>query len=300
MPLFSIIIPAYNRADLLPETFISIKNQTFTDWECIVVDDGSTDNTREVIARLQQQDSRIRYVYQKNAERSAARNKGIQHAHGQYLCFLDSDDAYTTNYLEEMYAFLNEKNFPEALVVSGFCNWDGKNTVAQSIPLPSENIAAWLFEYPVSPSRTCVHRAVTEKYRFREDIVIVEDTVLWVSMANEYPVLYLDKPLVWYRVHEGNSVNKKNNSGMKRLDGLKKFFKDPLSDILPKPLKRKIMSDCYFSIGQFYFYNGEKISAFKYLIISIFTKPRHPQTKAKIFLILCLIPGFQKIWPKKA
>jgi glycosyltransferase involved in cell wall biosynthesis len=70
--LFSIIIPTYNRADLIPETIRSVQNQTFKDWECIIVDDGSTDNTKSIIEDLIKQDSRIKYVYQENAERSAA------------------------------------------------------------------------------------------------------------------------------------------------------------------------------------------------------------------------------------
>lgn len=296
MSFFSIIIPAYNRARLLPETLASLRAQTFTDWECFVVDDGSTDETESVMQALCAQDARIRYVYQPNAERSAARNKGIDHANGQYICFLDSDDRYTPEYLKELHQFLTEMSLPEALIVTNFCLWDGEKAEPVNVPPFSGNPAEWLFRYPVSPSRACVHREVLTKYRFREDIVIVEDTVLWVSLANEFPVLHLDKPLVWYRVHEGNSVNKLNNSGLKRLHGLCLFFRDPLSGQLSKSFKREMLSDCYFGIGQFYFYKGNKGPAFRNLWQSVFLMPLQPQTKAKIFLMFCLIPGFERIW----
>jgi glycosyltransferase involved in cell wall biosynthesis len=93
-PFFSIIIPSYNRAALIIETLNSVCSQTFQNWECIVVDDGSTDTTRDVIEALSIQDDRIRYIYQDNAERSNARNNGIRNAKGEWICFLDSDDAF--------------------------------------------------------------------------------------------------------------------------------------------------------------------------------------------------------------
>ncbi len=77
-PFFSIIIPAYNRAGILEKALQSVRDQTCTDWECIVVDDGSTDNTRDLLAQWSAGDARFRYIYQENAERSAARNNGMK------------------------------------------------------------------------------------------------------------------------------------------------------------------------------------------------------------------------------
>jgi glycosyltransferase involved in cell wall biosynthesis len=89
-PTFSVIIATFNRAHLLPRSIQSILNQTFSDFELIIVDDGSTDHTGAVIEQIQ--DTRIRYVYEKNKGRSAARNAGVALAKGQYVTFLDSDD----------------------------------------------------------------------------------------------------------------------------------------------------------------------------------------------------------------
>ena len=90
MPKVSVIIPSYNRAGMLPRTVHSVLDQTFPDLECIVVDDGSSDGTRQVIASIS--DPRLRYIWQENQERSAARNTGIAASQGEYLTFLDSDD----------------------------------------------------------------------------------------------------------------------------------------------------------------------------------------------------------------
>ena len=102
-PFFSIIIPTYNRGHVLGKTIQSVINQNFNDWELIVVDDGSTDNTKNIINDFSKNDSRIRYIYQDNQERSAARNNGIENSNGKYICFLDSDDEYLQHHLSTFY-----------------------------------------------------------------------------------------------------------------------------------------------------------------------------------------------------
>lgn len=95
--LVSIIIPTYNYGHLINETIESVLNQTYTNWECIIVDDGSTDNTKDVVAIFLKKDNRIKYVYQDNCGTSSAKNKGIEIATGEYLLFLDSDDLLERN-----------------------------------------------------------------------------------------------------------------------------------------------------------------------------------------------------------
>lgn len=90
--MISVIIPLYNASRFIEETLASVQSQTYTDWECIVVDDGSVDNSAEVVKRIAQSDSRIRYAFQTNAGPSAARNRGLRLAHGEYIQFLDADD----------------------------------------------------------------------------------------------------------------------------------------------------------------------------------------------------------------
>ena len=91
-PFFSIIIPVYNREVLIRKSIQSALNQDFIDFEIIVIDDGSTDGT--ALAVKQFSDSRVKYFYQTNQERSAARNNGVLKSKGKFICFLDSDDYY--------------------------------------------------------------------------------------------------------------------------------------------------------------------------------------------------------------
>lgn len=106
MPLVSIIIPAYNYAHYLPFTLDSVKRQSLSDWECLIVDDGSTDNTRKVAEKYTVADTRFKYHYKSNGGLSSARNYGLQKASGKYVLFLDADDMLEHNNLKHLSAFL--------------------------------------------------------------------------------------------------------------------------------------------------------------------------------------------------
>ena len=102
MPTVSIILPTYNRAAFLPEAFEAIRAQTFGDWELIVVDDGSTDETRELVPQLTAEFSQpLRYIYQENQGAYGARNTGLDHATGKYIAFYDSDDLWLPHHLKD-------------------------------------------------------------------------------------------------------------------------------------------------------------------------------------------------------
>jgi glycosyltransferase involved in cell wall biosynthesis len=295
-PRFSVIIPVYNRADLITETIASVQAQTFTDWECIVVDDGSTDNTAEVVKSIAAADSRVRYVYQKNAERSAARNKGISCAKGLYVCFLDSDDRYLSEYLSRLSDFLLSQNDPKALVVSDFFLWDGAVQQKVDVPHLQGNACEWLFTNPVSPSRACVHREILIEFKFREEITMVEDSVLWCSIATKFPVFRLPEPLILYRVHEGNSVNRSTTAAFKRHHGLLLFFKSPFSQHISGEMRRHLLSDVRFRMAEYHLLRGSSLKSVVTLLWSVMTAPLHRHTKAKLFFLLKLFPGFESLW----
>ena len=98
----SVIIPAYNAANTIEKAIRSVQSQSLEDWELIIVDDGSTDHTPEIVGLLAESDKRIQYVRQSNAGAAAARNHGIDIVETEYLAFLDADDTYDASYLERM------------------------------------------------------------------------------------------------------------------------------------------------------------------------------------------------------
>lgn len=107
MPAVSIIIPSYNRMAILPKAIDSVLAQGFTDWELLVVDDGSTDETERVVSEYATRHPAIRYLRQENKKQAAARNHGIREARGKYLAFLDSDDEWLPGKLERQVALLD-------------------------------------------------------------------------------------------------------------------------------------------------------------------------------------------------
>ncbi len=100
MPFFSIIIPVYNTAPFLHDCLDSILNQTIQDWECICVDDGSKDDSLQILNEYQKQDNRFRVLHQENKGQSEARNLGLENVHGDFFSFVDSDDILLPNTLE--------------------------------------------------------------------------------------------------------------------------------------------------------------------------------------------------------
>ncbi len=104
--MVSIILCTYNRAPLLPRAINSVLKQTYTDWELVIIDDGSTDGTRSLVENYRQQEKRISYFFQQNAGLAKARNAGIRRAAGEFLCFVDSDDELIAAHLEKRMKYL--------------------------------------------------------------------------------------------------------------------------------------------------------------------------------------------------
>jgi glycosyltransferase involved in cell wall biosynthesis len=111
MPYFSVVIPTYNRADIISATILSVIKQSHIDWELIIIDDGGSDNTKDVVNSFK--DSRIKYFWKSNGERGAARNFGTQKAKGDYVFFLDSDDILYPTHLQHAFKKINELDHPE-------------------------------------------------------------------------------------------------------------------------------------------------------------------------------------------
>ena len=283
-PRFSIIIPTYNRAALIAETLNSVSAQTFQNWECIVVDDGSTDNTKEVIENLAHQDPRIRYIYQENAERSVARNNGIRNANGEWICFLDSDDLYETNHLQQLHDCLMGQKEPGFYFTACKMLHQWELTSIQTEVYDKE--PDYFIRQSIIPARVCIHRSILEKFQFDPRIVIVEDSVLWTQIHLHYPTTFLAIDSVVYRWHDENSVNIKNNCFYPRLQGLQLLFKDPfVAKKISKLSQRKALSNCYYGIAKYYALKRNFVQLVWHILRSILTDPKSAQTKAKLYLI---------------
>lgn len=289
--MFSIIIPTYNRTHILPRTIASVLAQTYSNWECIIVDDGSTDNTKDLIASYT--DPRIKYIYQTNAERSAARNNGILHAQGEYICFLDSDDEYLPEHLEVLEREIKRISSPikGMYIVHALHNLHGSIEQPKYPKLHHEKALEYVFAQPITPTRVCIHKDILARIEFDEDICIVEDLVLWCKIASEFPVYQIPEYTVQYHIHEDNSVNLKNNSYIQRLHGLKTFFAryPEVKQKLPSSIRKTVVSNTLFNIAKFYIYNGNRAKALKYTLRAICKQPFHAMTLHRKLVLLALV-----------
>ena len=206
---FSIIIPTYNRAAFLPKAIESVLAQTYTDWELIIVDDGSTDNTREVVS--QYKDERITYIYQENAERSAARNNGIVHAKGKYVCFLDSDDYYMDSFLNDLnQVTIENDNEPCLYFHNVIAECEGnKRAFAEPLPNGEHNIMKYLFTHlrVVGVCQAAIARDFLLDNLFDARFSLWEDTHLFFRLLAQYPYKQTNVQGYVVIIHELSTVS---------------------------------------------------------------------------------------------
>lgn len=290
-PFFTIIIPTYNRANLLSRAISSIINQTFADWELIVVDDESTDNTKEVV--LSFKDKRVHYLFKKNEERSAARNAGIEIAKGEYICFLDNDDYFMPERLQLLYEGIKNSNNELAFYYTGICfEHNGIITPRKELKNDFGNNLDFIIKAIIGNPQACIYNKILKKHKYNPLFNIGEDMELWIRIANEFPMIYLDKQFtVIATEHEDRSVNeKKYNPGPSQLRTIKHIFsKNHPGKSISEDIKKQRLSDTYFSIARHYMYNDRKVKAILNLGKSILHNPFHVQTKHKLYLIINLI-----------
>jgi glycosyltransferase involved in cell wall biosynthesis len=290
-PFFSIILPTYNRAHLLHTTIGSVLSQTFDDWELIVVDDGSKDNTKEVVEGIG--DKRIRYIYQENAERCVARNNGIRNAKGEFVCFIDSDDQYLPHHLETLYKSIHENNKKIGFYVTNVIRLHSE--VQTKVPFDDaskyiNNVCFVLMaKESIIPARVAIHKDVLEIEKFDEDrsIITGEDMDLFVRILYKFLLFQINQHTVIYNLHEDNSTNIKYNHYRGQLKALKKIFVlDRKKRFIPKDVKNKKLSTCYSGIARFHEFRKEWIAMTKYYLASIACDPFNYSTRWKLATII--------------
>lgn len=181
---FSIITPTYNRSHLIGKGIESVINQSYDNWELIVIDDGSTDNTEEIVKSFD--DERLKYHWQENQERSIARNNGIDKATGAWICFLDSDDYYQIDYLDNLNKYINKSKIIRSVMNS--VTTEGKEISRTSL---YENEMSQQY-YAILTHNTlmqfCFHKSIFHENRFL-NISNWEDKEFLVRVLNTHKFL---------------------------------------------------------------------------------------------------------------
>ena len=217
-PRFSIIVPLYNKAPYVKKALESICAQSYRDFECIVVDDGSTDGSMDVIRDFVQNDGmsrlrlneplslndgRLTIISQPNTGVAAARNNGVAKSHGEYVCFLDADDWWEPNFLEEMDWLIKE--YPDAgLYAMNFVYYKPRKTHVEHKNIKTgyvnyPEVYAQTGSMPVWTGAACMPRKVFDEMGgFPKGIKLGEDFLLWAKTALHYKVVFCEKPLSYY------------------------------------------------------------------------------------------------------
>ncbi|OWY24772.1 hypothetical protein C7N43_14945 [Sphingobacteriales bacterium UPWRP_1] len=188
--LFSIVTPVYNRAHLLKNTLQSALNQSYSNYEIIVVDDGSSDNPEAVVLSLNSHI--IRFIKQENKERGAARNAGAKAAMGKYICFLDSDDRLYPFHLEEAAAQISKSGFPEIVATNYEIIDNNKVIVSRGFNPQLKQLNQHLMQYGniLSANGVFIRKDIFLQHLFSEvrELSGSEDYELWIRLACLYPV----------------------------------------------------------------------------------------------------------------
>ncbi|MPZ76518.1 MAG: glycosyltransferase [Deltaproteobacteria bacterium] len=253
MPKVSVVIPTCNRAHFLHAAIESVLKQTFQDFEVIVVDDASTDETADVVRGFS--DARIRYLrHETNKGQGATRNDGIKQAAGDYVALLDDDDEWLAEKLGRQVALLENSSPNVGLIYSGFCQIDAstKRVVGHVIPekrgqaIEDLRLKNWIG----TCSTVLVRRVCFEKVGlFDEKLASAADYDMWIRVAKNYEIDYVPELLVFYTVH-GNRISTNHESLIRGLEGLLKKHA-PYFALNSKNYGRR-----YSSLGTNYCFNG--------------------------------------------
>lgn len=225
MPFFSIIIPLYNKAAYIEKTLLSVINQNFTDYEIIVVNDGSTDGSDGIISNFH--DKRIHLYNQKNQGVSVARNFGIEKSQGKLIAFLDADDYWYPNHLEELASLF--RDFPNCGL---YCSRHNIKTTENHIQIPhfegvTSSFRGIIQDYFLSnrpfritwTSSVAVPKKILDQIGgFSPNVTNGQDLELWTKIGIKHAVALSNKTTAIYNFHLPESLAKNNFSTMKLID----------------------------------------------------------------------------------
>ncbi|MBU6157925.1 MAG: glycosyltransferase family 2 protein [Bacteroidetes bacterium] len=287
MPFFSIITPSYNRAHIIGQAINSVLTQSFTDFEFIIVDDGSTDDTEKVVQAFG--DTRIQYIKQENKGVCAARNTGIRNAKAPYITFLDSDDQALPNWLDDFYNTINLKT-PDLV----FCDMQVIDN--------QKNCKIRRAEYPYRedqysdnglymPGSFCIAKHLLDKLGgFDENIRFGEFTELMFSCMNYTTVrLFTQKAgIIYYPSVDGGGKNQVNkiNASLYLIQKHPQYFKN----------KPNVLLLYYQNIAVSHAQLKQWSKASGYFIKAYFVQPSNLKTLVRFFI--SLIPFLRdRVWP---
>ena len=272
--MVSVVIPAYNAESYIGETISSVINQTYGDWELILVDDGSTDNTANIIQEFCNNHSKIHYIHQANAGVSAARNKGISMAKGEYISFLDADDKWkATNLVSRINAFDDNTDWMFGSISLIDDKSDALNKVVAGNGTDIlHSLLLWNGDVITTPSTITVKKKCLENISFDPNLSTAADQDFVFNLAYHYQGKHLNEALVEYRVLD-NSMSR--DISVMESDHIKVYKKAKKNNFFKSfAFQQKCFSNLYWTLAGSWWKNGDnKLRGFYFLILALFSNP---------------------------
>ena len=284
-PLVSVIIPCYNGEKFIGEAIESVLNQTYKNWELIIVNDGSIDNSKKIIDNYLS-DKRIKYIKSKNNKGiPVTRNIGIKSSKGKYIAFLDQDDIWMKKKIEKQLNLFSKKNEKLGLIFGDILNINSEGKKIKEIKpqISNNNIMEILKSNKIEIMRTLylrdyipfitvmVNKAVFAKIGLLDESLLggADDYEFCLRLAGNYKIIYMNEILAKKRVHKGN---------FSRLD---RFFpneikiSEKIAEIFPylEKYKKRRLGSAYYACGRFYQTKGELIKSREKFVKAIFYNP---------------------------
>ena len=272
-PTVSVVIPSFNMGNLLPDAIESVFNQTYKDYEIIVVDDGSQDDTKERVDKYRARG--VKYIYQKNSGVASARNVGIFQSKGQYVAFLDADDLWLPDKLELQMKALKELNVGAVACGYKVIDYMSGRTLSEIVRknYPTrEDLYQSLCISQIIPA--CSSGVLLKKSYFQdvgcfsEALPIAEDWELWLRIAKKYDIKFVEQPLVLIRINLTKpSYRVASNEEI--------FVSKVIEGHVPDKYKSKAYAALYARLGSGCMAGQDKRGGARYLLRSILIQPFH-------------------------
>ena len=294
-PFFSIVIPTYNRATFIGATLDSVLAQTFPDLEILVVDDGSQDNTADVVGRYP--DPRLRYYPKENAERGVARNYGLARAQGEYVLFLDSDDRFHPEHLATLHAKIQALGQPNFIATKYDFDRDGVIAPSDTAALPEGWYGLDTFvRGNALACNICVRRQNPGLRRFEEDrsYAAVEDWMFMLENTQHDRIYLVDAVTLTMNDHDQRSMRSDNTALVRRLQLALGWM---LARVQLTAAQRGVLTGRVYYLCAIHAYaDGHRAESLRFARLAA---PHLPLAQAAVLLARCVVGPGVVGWLKK-
>ncbi|MBL8014469.1 MAG: glycosyltransferase family 2 protein [Candidatus Omnitrophica bacterium] len=280
--LVSVVIPAYNRADKIEASIRSVQAQTYPHWEIIVSDDGSKDNTVDVVRKLMKEDNRIRIVTrEKNAGAQSARNSGVREAAGEWIAFLDSDDQWLTDSLERRMRIAHQKNV-QVVHSNAYILHPGKEMELYKVPALSGQVYKQVLrgEGPMFPCLLIKKSALEAIGLLDEAIISYQEWDTAIRLAKRFEFGFEPQPTFIYDYRTQNAISRDSNRAGR---GYEQIVKKHLGEIITHA-GLEVWSYHMWIASQWYQKGNSKGDYWRCRLLSLSGKCLNPKYVAKTIL----------------